>query len=98
LADETEDGSPSLLPNLLVSPDPTIEETLIVRETTDERRRQLAAALTTLSPTQREIVLLRFYQELSYPDIEALTGLRYQSIRNYLSQGLRRLRKEVQKK
>jgi RNA polymerase sigma-70 factor (ECF subfamily) len=97
LADETEDGSPSHLPDLLITTDPTVEETLILREVTDERRRQLVAALTTLSPAQREIVLLRFYQELSYPDIEALTGLRYQSIRNYLSQGLRRLRKEIQK-
>lgn len=98
LANETEDGSTSLLPDLLIAADPTIEETLILRETTDERQRQLVAALATLSPAQREIVLLRFYQELSYPDIEALTGLRYQSIRNYLSQGLRRLRKEIQKK
>lgn len=98
LAEKTEDGLPLLLPDLLVSADPTIEETLILRETSDERRRQLAAALRTLSPAQREIVLLRFYQELSYSNIEALTGLRYQSIRNYLSQGLQRLRKEIQKK
>jgi RNA polymerase sigma factor (sigma-70 family) len=98
LAEEAEDGSSSLLPDLLITAYPTIEETLILRETTDERRRQLAAALVTLSPAQREIVYLRFYQELSYPDIEALTGLRYQSIRNYLSQGLRRLRKEIKKK
>ncbi|MFK8165243.1 MAG: RNA polymerase sigma factor [Lewinella sp.] len=97
LSEESEDGSPLLLPNLLVTAAPNIEEMLILRETTDERQRQLVAALTTLSPAQREIILLRFYQQLSYPDIEALTGLRYQSIRNYLSQGLRRLRKEIKK-
>lgn len=98
LTEKDEDEHHPSLPSLLVAPDPNREEVLILQEITDVRKQRLAAGLAVLSPAQREIVILRFYQELSYPDIEALTGLRNQSIRNYLSQGLRRLRKEFLKK
>jgi len=78
--------------SLLVAKDRTMEQLWVARELATERTRKLSSALAGLSPAQREIVILRFYQELSFEDIETLTGLRYQTIRNYLSRGLQRLR------
>lgn len=79
---------------LLVAADPTMEQRWITREASDEQTRKLAAGLNVLTPAQREIVILRYYQELPFETIETLTGLSYQTIRNYLSQGLKRLRKD----
>lgn len=53
---------------------------------------ELAGALATLSPRDREIVALRFGGELSGPEIAELTGLALANVQQILSRSLRRLR------
>lgn len=40
----------------------------------DERARQLEAAIETLSPAHREVILLRKFEELTFPEIAARLG------------------------
>jgi RNA polymerase sigma-70 factor (ECF subfamily) len=51
----------------------------------------LEAALARLRPCYREVVLLRFQQDLSYPEIVAATGLPLGTVKTYLH----RARKEM---
>ncbi len=51
----------------------------------------LEAALARLRPHYREVVLLRFQQDLSYPEIVAVTGLPLGTVKTYLH----RARKEM---
>jgi RNA polymerase sigma-70 factor (ECF subfamily) len=53
---------------------------------------QLAEALATLSPRDREIVALRFGGDLSGPEIAGMTGLSVSNVQQILSRSLRRLR------
>ncbi len=49
-----------------------------------------------LTAGQREIVLLRFVEDLSFGEIAAVTSMREDNIRKILSRALQRLRKEWQ--
>lgn len=60
-----------------------------------ERRWQVMAALVDLPPLQREALLLRFDQELSYPEIAAVVGRSEEAIRSRVHHGLRMLRAQV---
>jgi RNA polymerase sigma-70 factor (ECF subfamily) len=57
------------------------------------QRQQLVSALDQLSPRQREIVYLRFYQNLSYEEIAEIMELNYQTSRNLLYKAIKALRK-----
>ena len=60
----------------------------------------LPDALQQLSTNQREILFLRFYNEIPYPEIAEIMGMRYQSVRNAAHRGIKKLRQlmEVNKK
>jgi RNA polymerase sigma factor (sigma-70 family) len=53
---------------------------------------ELAEALATLSPRDREVVALRFGGDLTGPEIAELTGLSLANVQQILSRSLRRLR------
>lgn len=52
----------------------------------------LAAALDSLSPRDREVLALRFGADLSGPEIAALTGLAVANVQQIISRSLRKLR------
>jgi RNA polymerase sigma factor (sigma-70 family) len=54
----------------------------------------LLEALSKLSPRQKEVVYLKFYENLSYHEITELTSLNYQSVRNYIHQAIQALRRK----
>lgn len=58
-----------------------------------EDRQQLAAALACLEPEQRELVLLRYAQELSLKEISAVTGLPLRTAQTKLRRALQKLQK-----
>lgn len=60
----------------------------------DERQR-LWAACQTLPEAQRTAVVLRFYEQLEYDEIAALTGVREGSVRSRVSRGIAVLRTEL---
>jgi RNA polymerase sigma-70 factor (sigma-E family) len=61
----------------------------------DERRR-LWLACRALPEGQRTAVVLRYYEQLEYAEIAALTGVREVSVRSRVSRGLAALRAELE--
>ncbi len=60
----------------------------------DERRR-IWAACRALPEAQRTAVVLRYYEQLEYAEIAALTGVREGSVRSRVSRGIAALRVEL---
>jgi len=59
---------------------------------TEEAREHVRAALAALPPDQREVVRLRYVDELSYPEIAQALGVSNDVVRARASRGLRRLK------
>ncbi|GAA4445294.1 sigma-70 family RNA polymerase sigma factor [Ravibacter arvi] len=83
----------------LVQPDFNVESSseqkLIQLEIDLQRRDQIKAAMNLLSPRQREIIYLRYFNELTYDQICALMGITYQTARSQVYSGLKILRSEL---
>jgi RNA polymerase sigma-70 factor, ECF subfamily len=60
------------------------------------RREALGTALRTLSPDHREIVVLRFYFDLTFDQIAARTGVGSGTVKSRLHYALRHLRSAVE--
>ncbi len=73
----------------------SFEESLIAQELFKEQQECLAEAVAALSFRQREAIYLKFYKGLSYDEISEIMGLQYQSVRNYVHQGICILRKKL---
>ena len=58
----------------------------------DERHAQVPSAMQRLTSNQREVILLKFHQGLSYQEIAAVTGLGEGNIGFLIHTGLKRLR------
>ena len=67
---------------------PTDLDALLLRE----RKRELLRALATVPEPQREAMLLRFDEELSYEDMAAVLGASESTLRSRVYHGLRALR------
>lgn len=61
----------------------------------EEQADQLTAYLDRLTPKQREVIILKFQQGLSYQDIHRITGLSTGNIGFLIHTGLKRLREIV---
>lgn len=57
-----------------------------------ETRREIMKTLDELPEVQREIVTLRFYQDMKLQDIADVTGLPLGSVKTYLYKALRKLK------
>jgi RNA polymerase sigma-70 factor (ECF subfamily) len=68
--------------------DPVHLDALLLRE----RRRELLRALGTVPEAQREAILLRFDEELSYEEMAAVLGVSESTLRSRVYHGLRALR------
>jgi RNA polymerase sigma-70 factor, ECF subfamily len=68
--------------------DPTHLDALLLRE----RRRELLRALAAVPEPQREAMLLRFDEELSYEDMAVVLGVSESTLRSRVYHGLRALR------
>lgn len=69
--------------------DPFDTESLALQIST---RQQVNALLQDLPASQREVVVLRFYQELSLKEISTITGAPLGTVKSRLFHGLRRAR------
>ena len=68
------------------------QEMILTREMSDEKGRQLAGAINSLSPRQKEMIQLRFFHRCSYDEMVQITGVSYQSVRNSISRALKNLK------
>ena len=57
-----------------------------------DRLKQITACLDRLTSNQRDVIILKFQQDLSYREIQAITGLSTGNIGFLIHTGLKRLR------
>lgn len=88
--------SPENAAELLLSVE-AYEQILIEQETNDTKRQQLTTALEQLTPRQKELIILRYFEEMSYTDIAQKTGLQVDSIYKTIHEALKRLRSILEK-
>ena len=72
-------------------PDPPDENVSNAGTGGSEMRQDLAKAVSTLPPDQREAVVLRFFSDLSIAEIAAATGSREGTVKSRLSRAMDRL-------
>lgn len=69
-------------------------ETEIIQEEQLARlQQQLAKALVTLTPRQREAIFLRYYENFSYPEIARMLGLSQKATYKLIGRAISQLRK-----
>lgn len=82
----------SLFENALSLCDPSPENVMIEKETDLMHIKNFSAAFLDLPDRQRELLYMKFHNGCSHYEIEAKTGIRYQSIANYLYRATTRLK------
>lgn len=73
----------------------SIDTLLIEGEEQQERSSQLKDALQQLSHRQREVIYLKYQQNMDYKDIAETMDINYQSVRNLASKAIRELSKYI---
>ena len=68
------------------------EDFLIEKQENDKKKQQVQAALGRLSSRQKEIVYLKYYQNLSYEEVSEIMNINYQAARNLLYQAIKSLK------
>jgi RNA polymerase sigma factor (sigma-70 family) len=76
----------------------SFEHLLTEAEEKEEQYQQLQKSLKTLSPRQKQILFMMFYEDMSYDEIQAATSLKYQSLKNIVYSALKTLRKAMKPK
>ena len=73
----------------------SIESTLIEHELKVERTNKLRACIQSLTKGQREVIYLKFFNELSYHEIAEITEMQVDSVYNLVSKSIQLLRKRL---
>lgn len=68
------------------------EEILIKQETDETLKHKLHTALEQLSPRQKEVITLKYFEELSFKEISEKTGLQIDTLYKVLHEGIKKLR------
>jgi RNA polymerase sigma factor (sigma-70 family) len=75
----------------------SVEDDLIEQESGEQLERNVQALLETLTPRQREILYLRFYQNLTPPEIASMLAINAQSVSNIIQRAFSKIRESAQK-
>ena len=68
------------------------EDIIINNDNIASNHKLLSNAINSLTNRQKEIIFLRFYNNLNYKEIANITNIKYQSVRNLISEALHKLR------
>lgn len=71
------------------------EDFLISTEQNAEHSRLLTQSMAGLTDRQREVILLRFFHGLEFPEIGQALDMNIQSVRNLLFRALEKIRKDL---
>jgi RNA polymerase sigma factor (sigma-70 family) len=71
------------------------ENLLIAGEEDADRKRRLLAAFEKLTDRQKEIIYLKYYQNLSYEEVSEIMNINYQVARNLLYQAIKSLKSRL---
>ncbi len=74
---------------------PSWEEILIEQQSRQFESQKLLDLLDQLSPRQKEIVVLKYFEEMTYPEIAARTGLQTDTIYKILHEAVKKLKSLV---
>ncbi len=72
------------------------EEILMMQEADDDRKKIVQKALQSLNPKQKEIITLKYFEELSYKEIADKTGLQVDYIYKILHDGIKSLKSIIE--
>lgn len=73
----------------------SVEDMLISEEAGKEQKDRLRHSIEKLTKRQKEIIYLRFYEGLSYEEIESVVQINYQTIRNCVYEAIKVLKKDL---
>jgi RNA polymerase sigma factor (sigma-70 family) len=73
----------------------SIENQLIKKEVETDLQVKMKNAICKLSEKQQEIIYLRFFNDLSYPEIAKLFGVEMQTVRNLMSRAIKTLKDDL---
>lgn len=68
-----------------------MEDIIIARESAERNKELINRLLAELPPRQREIIYLKFYLDLSLPEMAETLQISYQVVANHLHRALRKL-------
>jgi len=68
---------------------------IIDKEISAIKKEKILAALQELSPRQKEIIYLKFYQDLSYEEVSDIMQINYQAARNLIYQAIKVMKKTI---
>ena len=68
------------------------ENFLIQEQENHEKKQMVIAALSRLTNRQKEIIYLKYYQNLSYEEVSEIMNINYQVARNLLYQAIKSLK------
>jgi RNA polymerase sigma factor (sigma-70 family) len=68
-----------------------IEDIIIDKESDQQNKQLVSRLLAELPPRQREIIYLKFYLDLSLPEMAETLNISYQVVANHLHRALRKL-------
>ncbi len=71
------------------------EEILIDQENKREMNSILSAALNDLPKRQKEMIMMKFFDDRNYDEIAEETGIKYQSVVNHVHRAINQLRCEL---
>ncbi len=81
----------------LAEEDLSVEEGMIRSESAELLQHKVRALLSILTPRQREILYLRFYQNLTPPEIAVLLNINAQSVCNIIQRAFSKIREDAPK-
>ncbi len=76
----------------------SVEHELISEEISVQKARILLAALSKLTPRQKEAIYLRFTRELDYESVAEIMDISVEGCRNLISKAIQSMKKEVSEK
>ena len=77
------------------APELSVEDVTIKIELDQEKLDNLERGLKLLTSRQKEIIYLRFYQELSYDEIADMMDIKYQSVRNSVYESIKLIKNNL---
>ena len=89
---QKEQKSEELTDHLAFDIVPGAEELLIQHEDSEQHKKKLLAAMAQLSERQREAIFLKYYEEMDYQEVASTMNINYQSVRNLIFSGIKKLR------
>lgn len=78
-------------------PLPTPEESLIIKDGQKQVYKLLMYHINALPARQKELIMLKFYEGLTYEEIVQKTGLAHRSVYNKIHEALKKLKLELEK-